>query len=237
MRKNVILSLFLIFFLAGCASNKESITISEPPPPDPTSILLKDQLPAGAHGVVSLDEFKAIIADEPYRYPTTLITKIVKDQLIVMASLDISKANTDSICHGDVVSLEIAARYIAYLNHWFYAKRSEWDENLSAALAQYRYLYVVEFRRDDMTLQIHGKIIQGAYGTYHMELQSPVYLNIPGWEEVRLAPIERDAAGTNYIQLGAPYNPITGDYYTSYLVYTFFDRQDVLQNIPKPKPW
>ena len=237
MKKNVILSLFFIFFLVGCASNKESVIMSKSPPLDPTSILLNDQLPAGAHGIVSLDEFRAIIADEPYRCPTTLVTKIINDQLIVMVSLDIGEANTDSICHGDVLSLKVAERYITYLNHWFFAKREEWDENFSAALAEYRYLYVVEFRRGDMILQVHGKIIKGAYGAYHMELQSPVYLKMPGWEEVHLVPIEKDAAGTNYIQLEAPYNPITGDYSTSYLVYTFFDRRDVLQNIPKPKSW
>lgn len=235
MKKSFLAILLFVLLLVACTS-RVAIRTDEKTP-GPTTILLENQLPPNIQGMVSVNTFGEIIANEQNRYPTVLTTRISGDQVLVKASLDIRGIDTDPICYSNILSLDLGERYIAYLNHWFFAKRSEWDENLAAAMSSYRYLYVVEFRCDNMILQIHGKIIKGAYGKQHIELQSPVYLQIPGWEEVHLAPIERDALGVHYIKLEPPYNPVTGEYYGSYLVYKFFNREDKLQNIPEPKFW
>jgi len=236
MKKGFLAILLFAPLLAACTSLPMTVKTDENPP-SPTTILLENQLPSNIQSMVLVNTFGEIIANEPNRYPTVLTTRISGDQVLVKASLDIRGIDTDPICYSNILSLDIGEKYIAYLNHWFFAKRSGWDENLAAAMSGYRYLYVVEFRRGNMILQIHGKVIKGAYGKQHIELQTPVYLQIPGWEEVHLAPIERDASGVHYIKLEPPYNPVTGEYYGSYLVYKFFNRKDKLQNIPEPKFW
>lgn len=232
MKKNGVFLLVIIAFLTGCASNMGRVGTATQPY-NPTSIVLEDQLPGGAHGIVSASGFEAILGAEQFRCPTTLIVRTDEyNRLIINATLDINGMNTDDICHDNVISLRIAMRYLTYLNQWFFANQKDWDQNLASALRGYQYLYAVTFRRKGATLQVQGTVPNS-----RMIPRDYLFLRMPGEQERRIGLVRQDSAGMWGVRLGAPYNPMTGQYHTSYLVYVFFDRQDVLQTIPERKFW
>ncbi len=232
MRKLLSVVFILPFLLVGCASMNEKQISGDRY--GPTYIELDNGLPPSIKHIVDVDTFASIVSNEPVRFPTYLSIEISGDQIISTVAFDIEGTDTSAICYGDILSLGAVERYMDYLNQWLFSKESEWDVNLSAAMSRYRYLYIVEFQCENIRLQIQGRFIQGAYGREHLEIQSPIYLKVPLQEEMRLAKIELSANGIHYIDLDPCYDPITKAYYPTYFVYKLFNRQDVLQNIPKP---
>ena len=230
--KRFVLAVFILpILLASCASINEKEN-SNDRPYDSSYIEFDNYLPSNIKHIVDANIFANIIANEPVRFPTYLSIEISGDRIISMVIFDIEGADTSAVCYGDILSLGAVERYMNYLNQWIFAKSAEWDTNLSAAMANRYYLYIVEFQRGNMMLQIQGKFIQGAYGLSHLEIQNPVYLKVPRQKEMQLTKIELSANGIHYINLNPCYDPIMKEYHPTYFVYELFDRQDVLENIP-----
>jgi hypothetical protein len=188
--------------------------------------------------IVDGNIFATIIANEPVRFPTYLSIEISGDRIISMVVFDTEGADTSAICYGDILSFGTVERYMNYLNQWLFAKKSQWDTNLSAAMGKYRYLFVVQFWNGDSFLEIHGEFAGGYTGSHKILIQNPLYIKMPRKETIELrARINRSSNGIYYIDLDPCYDPITKAYYPTYFVYKLFDRQDVLQSIPAPGPW
>lgn len=224
MKNNVVFFFVVLVLIASCTTNKNIVKVD-------------NKLPDGAKSAISEAGFEKVIENEAERYPTTVTSKISGDMIIIMASLDLSNRDTSNICYDNVLSLGIGEKYIRYLNWWFFEKQDKWGENLAFGLSKYNYLYVVELRRDNMKLQIHGKIIQGAKGDLRIEIKLPVYLNVPGWVEAKITAnqVYRTVDGQQYIPLGPAFDPIQKEYTNNYLVYKFFNRKDKLEKIPTPQ--
>ena len=233
MKRFALATFILPILLVSCASVDEKENSSSQHY-DSTYIEFGNYLPSSVKNIVDGNTFASIIANEPVRFPTYLSIVISGDQIISAVTFDIEEADTSAICYGDILSLGAVERYMNYLNKWLFANKKDWDVNLSAAMNKYRYLYIVEFQRKNIRLQIQGRFVEGAYGRKHLEIQSPIYLKVPLKEEMRLAKIKLSANGIHYIDLDPCYDPITKAYYPAYFVYRLFNRQDVLQSIPEP---
>lgn len=204
---------------------------------DGTKVGWVNLLPDAASNITSVEKFIEIAEAEKVHFPTTLTTRIVDNQMMVVASLDLKDADTSWICFGNTLSLTLAEFYIKYLNTWFFANRKEWDPNLRVSLEQLRYLYIVELRNGDISIEIQGKLVMGSYGIPRIEILSPLFINIPDVEPVPLrgSGIERSLSGYPYMTLGIPYNPLTQEYFAPYAVYKLFNRKDKLEGIPTPQ--
>jgi hypothetical protein len=231
--KRFVLAVFILpILLASCASTNEKEN-SNAQPYDSTYIEFDNYLPSSIKHIVDANIFANIIANEPVRFPTYLSIEISGDRIISMVIFDIEGADTSAICYGDILSLGAVERYMNYLNQWIFAKSAEWDTNLSAAMANRYYLYIVEFQRGNMMLQIQGKYAGGYTGSHKILIQNPLYIKMPGKEAIELRTrINRSANGIHYVDLDPCYDPITMKYYPTYFVYKLFDRHDVLENIP-----
>lgn len=204
-----------------------------------SSFQFNNYLPYGIRYAVNGETFVNLIAAQPnlMQVPTMLSVRIAGDQLVAQVDLDISGADTRGICYNDTLSLAVAQRYMACLHEWLSANSSSWDTNTAAAIGKYRRLYVVEFCNGGTRLQVQGKYIKGAYGIEHFEVQTPVYLFVPGRDKMQLRSIKKNTSGDYYLNLGPTYDPVKRTYYPAYFVYGFFGRGDALAGIPAPTPW
>ncbi|OQB97851.1 MAG: hypothetical protein BWX81_00767 [Spirochaetes bacterium ADurb.Bin110] len=230
--KRFALAVFILpILLASCASINEKEN-SNAQPYDSTYIEFDNYLPSSIKHIVDANTFANIISDEPVRFPTYLSIEISGDQIISKVAFDIEGADTSAVCYGDILSLGAVERYMNYLNKWLFANKKNWDVNLSAAMGKYRHLFVVQFWNGDSFLEIQGR------GSQNISIQNSLYIKMPRKEVLEVSKrINRSSNGIYYIDLDPCYDPITMKYLPTYFVYKFFDRRDVLQNIPKPNPW
>jgi len=165
-----------------------------------------------------------------------LETYIHNDTFVISVSIgDKELLSEDYICFSNVLSLDYPYFYINHLNSWIFKNIDSLDSSTRSALNALDHIYVFNFVNEKGKIQVQGKLDWD--GLPYIRLLEPIFIDYEGFKTAKLYCLNGIEEGflSIFSTLPEPYNPLTKKYSASYLVYMFFNRNDVLKDIPPIK--